>query len=108
MPIYNPITDKDPKTVISNAPHLFSQFIQGAITIFFILGILYFFFYLFASGFALMSSSGDEKRAAQAKTQLTNAFVGLVIIFSVYAIVSLIEVIFSINLLSPSLPQLIK
>jgi len=108
MAIFNPITDSKTPDVIANATTRASSFISGIINFFFILGAIYFIFYAIFSGMAIISSGGDEKKLAAAKTQLTNSLVGFVIILSVYAILGFIAKFFDINLLNPVLPQLIK
>jgi magnesium-transporting ATPase (P-type) len=108
MAICNPITDKDCSGVISNATTRASTLFVGIINFFFILGAIYFILFFIFSGMAIISSNGDEKKLSAAKTQLTNSILGFVIILSVYALLNLVAGIFNINLVNPTLPQLIK
>ncbi|HRS22767.1 MAG TPA: pilin [Candidatus Woesebacteria bacterium] len=61
---------------------------------------LVFLFMLILGGLKWMTSEGDEKKLAAARGQITNALIGLVIVFSAWAIVALINTIFGINLLN--------
>lgn len=45
---------------------------------------------LVASGFQLMTSAGDPKKIEAAKGKLTNAFVGIIIIFASFWIVQIL------------------
>jgi len=113
MSICNPITDKNCNLTtrispITSAPAKASTMIAGIIGVFLILGSIYFIIYFISAGLAFISSSGDDKKLAAAKLQLTNSIIGIIVILSVYAMLSLIGTIFNINLLTPTLPQLIK
>ncbi len=49
------------------------------------------------SGFNLITSAGDPQKAKAAKSRLTNAVLGLVVVIFAYWIVQLFGVVFSIN-----------
>lgn len=51
---------------------------------------------LLSSGFALLTSAGDPKKTAQAKGRLTNAILGVIIIFAAYWGVQIAGVMFGI------------
>ena len=55
--------------------------------------------FLIWGGFRYMTSQGDEKQVAEARTVITSAIIGLVIIFSVAAIAQLLEILFKINII---------
>lgn len=63
-----------------------------------------FLFILIMGGIKWMMSEGDDKKLASARNQVTNALVGLAIVFAAWAVVALINTIFQINLLSFDLP----
>lgn len=44
-------------------------------------------------------SEGDQKNVEAARNQITNALIGLAIVFAAFAIMKLIETIFGISLL---------
>lgn len=55
--------------------------------------------YVLWSGFRLMMSEGNPKQIESARSQLMQALVGFLIIFSSYWIVQLMEVIFDVTIL---------
>ena len=56
--------------------------------------------YLILGGFKYLTSGGDEKAVTGAKAMLTNAIIGLIIIFSSWWIMHIIEIIFGISIVS--------
>jgi len=48
---------------------------------------------IISSGFSLMTSAGDPKKAAAGKSRLTNAIIGFILIFAAYWIVQILGVI---------------
>lgn len=73
--------------------------ISGAISLVIILVALVFFFILIIGGLKWITSGGDEKKVGLARAQITNALIGLVIVFAAWAIMSLIGVVFGIKIL---------
>jgi hypothetical protein len=51
-------------------------------------------------------SSGDKTRAETARNQITQAALGLVILFTLYIILTIINVVFKINIVDLTLPQI--
>ena len=45
--------------------------------------------YLLAGGFQLMTSAGDPKKMQEAKSKITNALVGFIIVFAAYWLVQI-------------------
>ena len=87
----------------------FSKLVGGTISLLVIIGIIFFVITLILGGIKWIGSSGDEKKLAMARLQITNAFIGLIIVMGVFAIVKLIGVIFglpSLQLLNIQLPRL--
>ena len=56
---------------------------------------------LVAGGFMMIASagSGDQKKAAQSKTMITDAVIGFLVIFLSYFIIQIIEVITGLTIL---------
>lgn len=67
---------------------------------------LIFFFVLIFGGLKWITSEGDEKKLTAARNQVTNALIGLVIVFAAWAIVALLGSIFNINILKLTIPTL--
>jgi len=49
---------------------------------------------IISSGFTLMMSAGDAKKAAAGKTTLTNAVIGFILVFAAFWITQILGVIF--------------
>lgn len=56
------------------------------------------FVYLLMGGFFYLTSGGDPKAMEQAKSKITNAIVGFVIVFAAYWIVQIFEFMFGIDI----------
>lgn len=64
-----------------------------------IVAAVVFFFMLVWGGIEWITSGGDKAGNENARKRITNALIGLAIVFSAWAIVTLIKVIFGIDLL---------
>ena len=73
--------------------------IQGAISLVMLVVALVFFFILILGGLRWVMSEGDQKNVEAARNQITNALIGLAIVFAAFAIMQLIGTVFGINLL---------
>ncbi len=65
---------------------------------------LAFFAMLVMGGLKWVVSEGDKNNVEGARNQVTNALIGLAIVFSAWAILRLIEAIFGISLLNITIP----
>jgi len=74
--------------------------ISGAISLIMLLVALIFFFMLIWGGLRWVTSQGEEKAVAAARAQITNSLIGLAIVFSAFAIVKLIGIVFGVDILS--------
>lgn len=74
--------------------------VSGAISLALLVVALVFFFILVMGGLKWVMSGGDQKNVEAARNQITNALVGLAIVFAAFAIMKLIEIVFGISLLS--------
>lgn len=74
--------------------------ISGAISLVLLVVALVFFFVLIMGGLKWVMSGGDQKNVEAARNQITNALIGLAIVFATFAIMKLIEVIFGITILN--------
>ena len=71
--------------------------ISGAISLVLIVVSVVFFFILVFGGLKWVTSGGDEKKVAAARGQITNALIGLAIVFSAWAIMQLLGNIFGFS-----------
>lgn len=76
-----------------------SSIISGAISLVMLVVALVFFFILIMGGLRWVMSGGDQKNVESARNQITNALIGLAIVFAAFAIMKLIETVFGISLL---------
>lgn len=73
--------------------------ISGAISLALIIVSLVFFFILVIGGLKWITSGGDEKAVGAARSQITNALIGLAIVFAAWAIMALISKLFGIDIM---------
>jgi len=78
----------------------FGNLFSALISLGFVVGSLVFFFILLTGGVQWMTSGGDKNAYESAKSKLTHAFIGLVILFSFFAIIYFVECFFGIGLRS--------
>lgn len=85
------------------------NFISLLITILLIGGVIVFLFMLLMGGIQWMTSSGDKAGVEAARGRIIHALIGLLILFSAWAIILLIENFFGITILGGpiELPSLI-
>ena len=76
-----------------------SSIVSGAISLVLLVVALVFFFVLIMGGLRWVMSGGDQKNVEAARNQITNALIGLAIVFATFAIMRLIGVIFGIDIL---------
>jgi len=70
---------------------------------------LVFFFMLILGGLKWVMAGGDEKKVGEARGQITNALIGLAIVFAAWAIMKLIGTLFGIDILGGlSIPSFIQ
>lgn len=75
-----------------------NSLINGLISLVVIVAGLIFFFILVFGGIRWITSQGDEAKVKEARDQVTNALIGLVVVFAAWAILKLVETLFGINL----------
>lgn len=82
--------------------------ISGLITLILIVAAVVFFFMLIIGGLRWILSGGDKAATEAARSQITAALIGLIIVFAAFAVVSLINALFGISILEFTLPNLIS
>lgn len=78
----------------------FQTFIPKLLTLGLIIGVLFFLFVLIMGAIQWISSGGDKNALEAAKHKITNAIIGIVILFSIFAVLALIENFFGISILT--------
>ncbi len=74
--------------------------VSGAISLVMLVVALVFFFMLIWGGLRWVTSQGEEKAVAAARAQITNALIGLAIVFAAWAIMKLVSVVFGIEIIT--------
>ena len=80
--------------------------ISTFITVALIIAGIVFLFMLILGGIRWILSGGDKAQTETARNQITAALIGLVVVFSAYAIATLIANIFNVNILSFDVPNI--
>ena len=94
-----------PSTQFNNLTSItFGGIVSGLISFIMIIAALVFFFMLVLGGIQWMLSGGDKAGAEAARGKITAALIGLVIVFSAWAIVQLVNAVFGVNILNLNLP----
>jgi succinate dehydrogenase/fumarate reductase cytochrome b subunit len=85
----------------------FKSFIPGLIGLAFVAGVIIFFFMLILGAIQWISSGGDKQALEGARGRVTNAIIGLVILFSLFAVLDLIHVFFGITIMTLDIGPLV-
>ena len=80
--------------------------IKTSITIVLIVAALLFFAMLVIGGIRWIMSGGEKGNVENARKQITNALIGLAIVFVAWAIVRLVAIVFGIDILNFTVPQI--
>ncbi|MDO8503751.1 MAG: hypothetical protein Q7S60_03600 [bacterium] len=72
--------------------------VSGVIKILVIAAAILFFVWLVLGGIRWIISGGDKAKTEEARNQITSALVGLVVVFSAWAIAQLIKTLFGFDL----------
>ncbi len=95
MPICNPLLKNcnnvtDPLGYTNNV-------LQSAFSILFVIGIINFIWNFMMGAYSLISQGGEKEKVETAKHKFTNAFLGLVLMFVIFAILKLVGYITGIK-----------
>ena len=77
----------------------FGDMVSMGIQLVLVLAAIIFFFILVIGGIRWITSGGDKAQTEAARNQITAALVGLVIVFSAWAIIQLIQAFFNVDIL---------
>lgn len=82
------------------------ELIQKFITFGFLIASLLFVFWFILGGIKWITSGGDKNKVEEARGTVTNAIVGLFVLFALYMVLRLLETFFDINVLQIDLNQI--
>ena len=80
--------------------------ISAAVMVSLIIASLSFVFSLLFVGIKWTASGGKKERVDEAKNQIASALIGILIVFSAWAIINFISVFFGVNLLTFNIPSI--
>lgn len=81
-------------------------FLRNGINLAFGVGGLIFFIVLLRGSLAYITAGGDKDAVDKARKQLTTGFIGVAILFSVYAIIFIVEALFGISIRRFNIPTI--
>lgn len=96
----NPIVEKLSPKSGEQAVNQLGGILSLIVSVLIIAGALIFFLYFVMGAIRWITSGGDKGQLESARNQVFHALVGLLVLFSVFAILRLIGVLFNINILS--------
>jgi cytochrome bd-type quinol oxidase subunit 2 len=102
--IYNPVLS--PKIKALGGSEYLALLVKNLLTLFLIITAVVALFMLIIGGIRWMTSSGDKAKMEGARSQITQALIGLVIVFCSFAIITLVGNFFGIQLLEFDLSPL--
>ncbi len=85
----------------------FQKFIPSLLSLAIVVGALLFFFNIIMGAIQWISSGGDKEAVTQARKRISNALIGIIILFAVFAIAALVEYFFSVDILTLDIERLI-
>lgn len=84
----------------------FAGIVPTFVNLILVIGAIVFFFMLVVGGIQWMISGGDKAATEAARGRITAALIGLVIVFSAWAILKIIETLFGISLTTFKIPTI--
>lgn len=103
--INNPLI-KDQNITVDSSFFYIQNIISTIISLLMIVAVVYFLWHASMGGYHLIASEGTPDEVKKAKNELTWAITGLIIVFSIFAILRLAGTIFGIDLFKLNIPTL--
>lgn len=102
--ITNPAIDPKIGTPVLPDTGIVTLFIVNFIRLGFIIGAVIFVFMLIMGSLEYISAGGEKEKVGNAQKRITQALIGIAILFSLFAITSVVRIIFGINILQLDVP----
>lgn len=103
--ITNPALTNEVQNLESD--NFLSQLISTVITAGLVIGSIVFMFMLLMGGLQWITSGGDKNGLEAARGRILHALVGLIVLFVMFVVISLVETLFNVNILEIDLDPLI-
>lgn len=94
--VINPIVNNSRQNT-ADPKAFFNKFLRGMFSMFMIIGTLYFTWHIVMATYHFISTEGDKAKFQTAKDEFLHAIIGLIVLYSIFSIIKLIGIIFSIN-----------
>lgn len=85
----------------------FQKLLPAAVSLVLVGGAIIFFFMLLIGAIQWISSGGDKQALESARGKISNALIGVVILFASFAIIKLIETFFGVSILTLDIGPLV-
>jgi hypothetical protein len=82
--------------IVANPSGYVNNVIQSIISIFLIVAVLYFIWHFVMYAYHMIASQGNPDKWKQAQNSILYAFIGLLLVFAIFAILKFIGVVFGI------------
>ncbi len=82
---------------------LISSFVPKLLTFAITIGAIVFFFMFVLGAIKWITSGGDKGAVSEARGQIVNAIIGIIVLFSVFAVATIIEDFFGFSLITINL-----
>ncbi len=101
-PITNPALSDNLQEILQTEGGIgfLQRLLPNLVGLIFVIGVIIFFFILVIGAIQWITSGGDKAAVEQARGKVVNALVGIVILFSSFAIIKLVESFFGTNILT--------
>lgn len=87
--VSNPVI-KNSQNIASNSNGYVNNVIQSIVSIFMIVAVIYFIWHFVMAAYHMISSNGDPKKWEEAQKAILYSFVGLILVFSLFAILKFV------------------
>jgi len=87
--ITNPIL-KDSSSISSNSSGYVNNIIQSIVSIFMIVAVVYFIWHFVMAAYHMINSNGDPKKWEESQKSILYSFVGIILVFSLFAILKFV------------------
>jgi len=97
----------DPRYQFRNLKNLtIPELIPALVNLIIIASVVLFVFSFLLGGLKMILSGGNKEKTEEATRQILNAVIGIVIVFSTWAIIAFIEKFFGVELTTLELPRI--
>lgn len=94
--ISNPIINNGVNQAVAPKDY-FNSALSAVISIFFLVGIVYYIWHIVFAGYHLVASEGDPKKWETAKLEIIYATIGLFVVFSIFAILKFVGTVLGVS-----------